>query len=218
MVVARGRCDPSSLGDIDAIKAQHYWVQDYVAETRFSNVTKAIHVQAALGSTDPVEETKWLQAFADRFGFPHGIVAECHLAQSDAEAELARHVEFANVRGIRELVPAEMLADPNWIRGFKLLPRFNLVPCLSTTHEHLPKVSRLAGQVADHPVCIEHCAFPMERSKEYFAGWRRAVASWPSRRTFTSKSPDSGCSIGHGRSTASGRGCWNVSRLSAPDE
>jgi predicted TIM-barrel fold metal-dependent hydrolase len=55
------------------------------------------------------------------------------------------------------------------------LPRFNLVPCVSTTHEHLPKVSRLAGQVADHPVCIEHCAFPMERSKEYFAGWRRAV-------------------------------------------
>lgn len=164
-----------SLGDIDAIKAQHYWVQDYIAETRFSNVTKAIHVQAALGSRDPVEETKWLQAFADRFGFPHGIVAECHLAQPDAEAELARHVEFANVRGIRELVAPETLTDPNWIRGFKLLPQLNLVPCVSTTYEHLPKVSLLAERVADHPICIEHCAFPMERSKEYFASWRRSV-------------------------------------------
>jgi predicted TIM-barrel fold metal-dependent hydrolase len=164
-----------SLGDIDAIKAQHYWVQDFVAETRFSNVTKAIHVQAALGSKDPVEETKWLQAFADRFGYPHGIVAECHLAHPDAEAVLARHVEFANVRGIRELVAPETLADPNWIRGFKLLPRFNLVPCVSPTYEHFAKVSHLAEQVADLPVCIEHCGFPMERSKEYFAAWSRAL-------------------------------------------
>jgi predicted TIM-barrel fold metal-dependent hydrolase len=163
------------LGDIDAIKAQHYWVQDYLAETRFSNVSKAIHVQAALGSSDPVEESKWLQAFADRFGYPHGIVAECHLAQPDAEAVLARHVEFANVRGIRELVAAETLADPDWIHGFKLLPRFNLVPCVSPTYEHMAKVSRLAEEIAGHPICIEHCGFPTERSKEYFAAWRRAM-------------------------------------------
>lgn len=164
-----------SLGDIDAIKAQHYWIQDYIAETRFSNVTKAIHVQAALGSADLVEETRWLQAFADRFGFPHGIVAECHLAQPDAEAVLERHVEFPNVRGIRELVAPGTLTDPDWIRGFRLLPKFKLVPCVSTTYEDLPKVSHLAGLVGDHPVCMEHCAFPMERSKEYFSAWARAV-------------------------------------------
>jgi predicted TIM-barrel fold metal-dependent hydrolase len=164
-----------SLGDIDAIKAQHYWIQDYIAETRFSNVTKAIHVQAALGSADPVEETKWLQAFADQFGFPQGIVAECHLAQADAQSVLERHVEYANVRGIRELVGPETLADPNWVRGFRLLPRFKLVPCVSTTYEHLSKVSRLAEQIADAPLCIEHCAFPMARSKEYFDAWREGV-------------------------------------------
>ena len=64
------------LGDIEGIQAQRYWADEYVAETRFANVTKSIHVQAALGIKDPVEETKWLQAFADRLGHPHGIVAE----------------------------------------------------------------------------------------------------------------------------------------------
>jgi predicted TIM-barrel fold metal-dependent hydrolase len=172
-----------SLGDIDAIKAQHYWVPDYLAETRFCNVTKAIHVQAALGSTDPVEETKWLQGFADRFGFPHGIVAECHLAQPDAVAVLARHVEFANVRGIRELVAAETLADPNWIRGFKLLPRFNLVPCVSTTHEHLSKVRHLAGQVADHPVCISTVRFRWNGRRSISPTGGGRFTNWPSRRT-----------------------------------
>ena len=72
------------LGNIDAIKAQHYWIEDYIAEIRFANVPKAVHVQAALGIPDPVNETKWLQAFADRTGYPHGIVAECHLADPDA--------------------------------------------------------------------------------------------------------------------------------------
>jgi len=42
------------LGNIDAIKAQHYWIEDYIAEIRFANVPKAVHVQAALGIPDPV--------------------------------------------------------------------------------------------------------------------------------------------------------------------
>ena len=81
------------LGDIGAIQAQRYWADDYVRETRFANVTKSVHVQAALGIADPVEETRWLQAFADRLGPParhrgggapgpgrRGEVIERHLA------------------------------------------------------------------------------------------------------------------------------------------
>ena len=64
------------LGDIEPIQAQRYWADDWVAESRFANVPKSIHVQAALGIKDLVEETRWLQAFADRLGHPHGIVAE----------------------------------------------------------------------------------------------------------------------------------------------
>ncbi len=163
------------LGDIDAIKAQHYWVQDFLAEARFSNVLKAIHVQAALGSDDPVEETRWLQTFADQFGFPQGIVAECDLADEKAAETLERHVQFANVRGIRDLVAFETLADPCWMRGFQLLPKFQLIPCVWATYEHLPKVQELARAVSGFPVCLEHCAFPMERTPEYFEAWRASI-------------------------------------------
>ena len=37
-----------------------------------------------VGTEDPVDETRWLQAFADRLGVPHGIVAYCDLAAPDA--------------------------------------------------------------------------------------------------------------------------------------
>src|SRR5204863_6963225 len=60
------------LGDIDGIKVLRYMAPEFIAETRFQNVSKAIHVQAAIGIDDPVEETRWLQEQADATGFPHG--------------------------------------------------------------------------------------------------------------------------------------------------
>src|SRR5262245_5884644 len=79
------------LGDIGAIKSQRYWPDDFVAETRFQNVAGVVHVQAAIGSTDPVEETRWLQALADASGIPQGIVASVDLARPDAESVLRAH-------------------------------------------------------------------------------------------------------------------------------
>ena len=163
------------LGDIDAIKAQHYWIEDYIAEIRFSNVPKAIHVQAALGILDPVEETRWLQGFADKFGYPHGIVAECHLGEDDAESVLHRHTEFRNVRGIRDLVDANQLSDSDWMRGFSLLSKFNLVSCIDTTFENFPRIKELAKRNPTIPIFIDHCGYPLNNREGYFSDWRAAL-------------------------------------------
>lgn len=163
------------LGDIDAIKAQHYWIDDYIAEIRFSNVTKAIHVQAALGIADPVDETRWLQAFADKHGYPQGIIAECHLRQADAEAVLDRHLQSVNVRGIRDLVDGDMLADPSWERGFSLLGKLGLSCCIDTTYEHFPKIERLASRYPNTAIFIDHCGYPLHKTTDYFEAWRSAI-------------------------------------------
>jgi hypothetical protein len=62
------------LGDYGAIRADHFRAEDFLHETRFHRVTRVVHVQAAVGTPDPVAETRWLQAAADRTGCPHGIV------------------------------------------------------------------------------------------------------------------------------------------------
>ncbi len=49
------------LGPIYSIKPPQYDIEDYIAEIRFSNVPKAIHVEAAVGTPDPVDETDWLR-------------------------------------------------------------------------------------------------------------------------------------------------------------
>ncbi|MGH3132240.1 MAG: amidohydrolase family protein, partial [Gaiellaceae bacterium] len=117
------------LGDYGEIRSRRYTADDFVAETRFQNVSGVVHVQAAIGSPDPVEETRWLDEAAERSGVPHGIVAYADLAQPDAERMLERQTEFARVRGIRDRRYDDYLTNEAWLRGFALLERFGLVLC-----------------------------------------------------------------------------------------
>jgi predicted TIM-barrel fold metal-dependent hydrolase len=163
------------LPDTDPLKAQRYRIKDYVAEIRFTNVSKAIHVQAAVNTPDPVDETVWLQAFADETGYPHGIVAECHLARPDAAEVLDRHLKFRNVRGIRNFGEGNYLLDPAWRKGFAELGPRNLVYCLDTRIERAEDVLDLARSSPQTIICVDHCAIPMARDAEYFKRWRAAI-------------------------------------------
>jgi predicted TIM-barrel fold metal-dependent hydrolase len=165
------------LGDIEAIQAQRYWADDFMAETRFANVVKSIHVQAALGIPDPVEETRWLQAFAYRLGHPHGIVAEVHLARPDAESVIERHLAFPNVRGVRDFGEGDYPVDPAWQRGFSHLRRHELVACLDSKPETYGSIKRLAATFPDIRISLDHAGFPRKRDDEYFAYWKRELAS-----------------------------------------
>jgi predicted TIM-barrel fold metal-dependent hydrolase len=163
------------LGNIDALKAQHYWIEDYIAEIRFANVPKAVHVQAALGAPDPVNETKWLQAFADKTGYPHGIVAECHLANPDAAEVLERHMQYANMRGVRDFGNGRYLVDESWRAGFKHLRRHNLVSCIDTRIQHFDDLTDLAAAFPDTMICVDHCAIPEARDDDYLKRWSAAM-------------------------------------------
>ncbi len=163
------------LGDIDGLKVLKYMAPQYVAETRFQNVTKAVHVQAALGIEDPVEETRWLQEQADATGFPHGIVAHCDLASPDAEATLDRHMQFANMRGVRDFGQGDYLVDETWQRGYGLLAKHGLVFCLDVLPENLPKARALAESHRDVVLCIDHTGCPRQRDREYFEMWKRGM-------------------------------------------
>jgi len=163
------------LGDIEGIQAQRYWADEFVAETRFSNVTKSIHVQAALGIKDPVEETKWLQAFADRLGHPHGIVAEVHLQQDDAQAVIERHMAYPNVRGVRDFGPGDYLVDAQWRKGYAHLEAHDLVACLDSSPQTYADMRSLAEAFPNIVISLDHAGFPRQRDPAYFAMWKKEL-------------------------------------------
>jgi predicted TIM-barrel fold metal-dependent hydrolase len=165
------------LGDIGAIQAQRYWADDFVRETRFQNVSKSVHVQAALGIEDPVNETKWLQAFADRLGHPHGIVGEVHLAQPDAAEVIERHMAYANFRGVRDFGEGDYPSDAAWRAGFANLERHGLVACLDSAPETYASIKGLAEAFPNIIISLDHAGFPRARDDEYFAMWKRELTN-----------------------------------------
>lgn len=165
------------IGDIDAIKFELYDAERFVEESRPANTVKAVHVQAAIGSDDPVKETEWLQQAADRTGFPHGIVAYTNLKDPRAEEELERHARFANLRGIRDFSEGDYLVDPDFARGYALLERFDLVCDLDCLWEDMPKARDLARRFPATTMVLDHAGFPQERSDEYFRAWRGGLAA-----------------------------------------
>ena len=165
------------FGSMAPIQAQRYWADDYIAETRFANVVKSIHVNVAVRTPDPVAETKWLQAFAGRLGHPHGIVAEVDLLREDAAAVIERHLDYANLRGVRDLGPETVgyLRNPAWQQGLALLGRYGLVACVDATFEDFATVRALAERSPELVISLDHCGFPRARTPEYFRGWREAL-------------------------------------------
>ena len=179
--------DPQ-LGDrLEELKGTTYLIDDYIAETRQANVTRAVHLQAAIGSEDPVKETAWIQAAADRTGFPLAIVGYADLKHPDAAKELERHCQYANTRGIRDFSEGDYLVDPDFHRGYTMLAEFDLVASLSIDWEAMPKAHDLAQKFPHIPLVLDHCGEPSARDDEYFENWRNGMRTVAQAENVTCK-------------------------------
>ncbi len=164
------------LGEYGSIRAERYWADDFAAEVRFQNVEAVVHVQAALGSKDPVEETRWLQSFHDRIGIPDAVIGYADLSATDALETIERHRESGVFRGIRDLRYDGYLTDPAWERGFAVLGDLGLVCCDDPLPEQVPAAVELARRHPEVTLCVDHALVPRRRDAEYFAAWRASIA------------------------------------------
>ena len=165
-----------SLGTLPRKLSERNWLaEDFIELTRASNVTKAVHVQAAIGSEDPVKETEWLQEAADRTGFPQAIVAYSDLRDPKVEAEIERHCEYPNMRGIRDFSYGDYLVEPDFHRGYALMEKYNLVASIAAQWQDMEKLRDLADGFPNIPIVIDHAGVPSERTPEYFEDWKAGM-------------------------------------------
>jgi predicted TIM-barrel fold metal-dependent hydrolase len=172
-------------GDISPI-ARDYLLADLIADMKNYDLVKSVHVEAV--SSDPVGETAWLQALADRTGFPHGIVARAELNQPNIEDVLAAHREFANVRGIRHIVNwhkeprltfidrSDLMNSDTWLVGFRLLKKYNLSFDLQLYPSQLADAARLARQNPDIQIILNHAGMPVDHDEAGIYQWRTGMA------------------------------------------
>ncbi len=160
---------------------RNFLAEDFIALTRNASpnvsVVKAVHVQAAIGSPDPVKETEWLQQAYERCGFPHAIVAHADLRAPDVETVLERHCAFPNMRGIRDFSYGDFLVSNDFHRGYALLEKYGLLASIQAQHQDMHNLAALASKFPNIVIVIDHAAIPAERNPEYFHLWRQGLAT-----------------------------------------
>lgn len=170
--------DPPLIGkQMRKLGERNFFAEDFIETTRASNVTKAVHVQAAIGSKDPVKETEWLEDAAERTGFPHAIVAYADLRDPNVESVLERHCEFPRMKGIRDFSYGDFLVAEDFHRGYALLEKHNLHASIAAQCQDMEKLAALANKFPNTVIVIDHAGNPAERTDEYFDLWRKGMAT-----------------------------------------
>ena len=71
---------------------RNYLANDFINEAKPLGMKKMIHVQAAIGSKDPVEETKWLEEIYSNYEIPNAIVGHVDLRADNAREVIEKHL------------------------------------------------------------------------------------------------------------------------------
>jgi predicted TIM-barrel fold metal-dependent hydrolase len=167
------------LGNIDAIKSVAFTLNDLWAEARFSGISGFVHVQAAIGSPDPVTETVWLTEMAKTGPVPMRIIGDSPLGAKGAIAQLQRHQESPLFVGIRDFNAEVMLAkkevSPTYEKSLEYMAKEGLVFDLDCEWQNMDEAIKLAHRHPDLPIVLEHIGFPRKRDDEYFDNWKAAI-------------------------------------------
>lgn len=157
---------------------RNYLAEDFLRESAPHGTKKCVHVQAALGSKDPVEETRWLQAAKERTGAPSSIVGYVDLSAGNAETELERHLQYPSFKGVRDFGAGEgdYLVSDDFQRGFGLLGQRDLVSSIAAQWHEMTKVVELAARFPDTTIVLDHAGLPQQRTPEYYEQWRAGMA------------------------------------------
>ena len=167
--------DHPVLGNIDAIKMLSYNIDNLWAEARFADVSAFVHVQAAIGSDDPVKETIWLTRMRESSPVPFTIIADAELGTDDAMRQLDMHGESPYFVGVRDFRSEPMLASgeiiPRFEESLTVMAERNLVFDLDCEWPNMSAARDLALRHPDLTVVLQHIGYPRRRDNEYFTHW-----------------------------------------------
>lgn len=183
----------SYVGDVSPLR-KTYVIDDLLSDASDIEVVKVVHIEAKHDPSDPVAETRWLQSMADEKGMPNGIVAAVDFSAPDVESTLAAHVEFRNVRGIRQIlnvhpnplfdyVGRHYMHEEIWRKNFGLLAKYGLSFDLQIYPSQMKTAARLASTHSDIQLILNHAGMFVDRhSVEGWRAWRdgmRELATCP---------------------------------------
>jgi predicted TIM-barrel fold metal-dependent hydrolase len=179
---------PRMFGDYFGIR-RDYPVEEWMNDIVPQGAVKSVHVTAMWGAGRALDETRWLQATADKHGFPHGIVCNADLASPDAEAALTAQKQSPNLRGVRQMLywdadpvrqaasRADFCNDRDFRRGFALLEKHNLHFELQVYAGQAKHAVELIKAFPNVRMILVHAGMLASRMSEAINEWRAALTA-----------------------------------------
>tara|TARA_Y100000996_G_scaffold415537_1_gene410936 strand:+ start:5196 stop:6059 length:864 start_codon:yes stop_codon:yes gene_type:complete len=170
-----GHWQPDEDLPLKELGNKNYLPTDYIKDAKPLGMKKVIHVQAAIGSKDPVDETKWLQNIYTSNKIPHAIVGHVDLRSPNARSVIERHLEYPNFKGIRDFSYGDYLTSSAFRKGFHLLDEYNLISNIAVEWPEIDKLKNLAKSYPNIIIVLDHAGIPRKRDEEYFQNWKSGL-------------------------------------------
>jgi predicted TIM-barrel fold metal-dependent hydrolase len=168
-------------GEIQPI-ARSYLLEELLAEGGSDfDISKIVNVEAL--PADQISETRYLQALADRTGFPQGIVAAADLSDPSVERLFERYKEYANVRGIRQILNRhenpllncaghDYMSNAVWQRNLVLLRKHELSFDMQLYPHQIKEAATVIAKQPRVSFIINHAAMFANRTLLGWKEWR----------------------------------------------
>jgi predicted TIM-barrel fold metal-dependent hydrolase len=181
-----GPMQPRIFGPYEAIK-RDYPIEEYLADIAGLGVTKSVYVQANWAPNWAADEAAWVQAQADRTGWPHAISAYADFTAGDVRPQLDKLAAIPLVRGIRQQLhwhakPAyrfaprpDLAADETVQRNVAHLADYGWLFELQVFAPQMADAAKLAAACPDVTFVLQHAGMLEDLSDAGRTAWEAAM-------------------------------------------
>ncbi|EHK57285.1 amidohydrolase family protein [Allomesorhizobium alhagi] len=194
----QGPMVPRIFGPYDAI-CRDYPIEEFLADIAGSGVEKSVYVQTNWAKPQAVDEVAWVQAIADRHGWPHGIVGYADLLSDDARETMKRQSAYPLMRGIRMQLhwhenemyrfaaTPDLMSDSRLRENIRVLADHGWSFDLQVFTSQMADAARLAADNRDIIFVLQHAGMLEDISPSGRQAWREGMKRLAGEENVVSK-------------------------------
>ncbi|MGH6922588.1 MAG: amidohydrolase family protein [Propylenella sp.] len=194
----KGPMVPRIFGPYEPIR-RDYPIEEYLRDIAGMGVEKSVYVQANWAPERADDEVAWVQAEADRAGWPHAIVGYADLTAKDVRPALDRMKRYPLLRGIRMQLHwhenvqyrfasrPDLFDDAAFKRNFAALSDYGLSFDLQVFSSQMEGAARLAADFPKTTLVLQHAGMPEDLSEAGMEAWRAGMRQLAAEPNVVSK-------------------------------
>ena len=165
------------MGENMSVIKRDFLPADLLPELKSIGFDGSVAVQAR----QSLEETNWLLQLADEHPHIKGVVGWVDLQSEQAEAQIAAFAKHPKAVGVRHVIHDEEDIDfilrPAFIRGIKLLEKYNLTYDILIFPKHLTNTIEFVKQFSEQQIfVVDHIAKPLIKD-DIVSPWKEDIAA-----------------------------------------